>query len=114
LRPPRPARLPLSFASEIVQLEAQVLRETDESATVFFYPQQRVDADGVGRDEIAELEPRRRSRARACLEQCSDLRLGEASRKPNDHAVVLVVHLNPTLHDGSIARSDPPIMKAIT
>jgi hypothetical protein len=66
-------------------------------SAVFFNSQQGLQTDGVRRDELIELENRRRI-SDARLEQLRHFPAGEPSGQVHDMTVVLASDFNPTMH----------------
>jgi hypothetical protein len=97
----------LLLSREELELESQILGQSDELCALLFNPQQCIDADDVCGDELVELQPRRLGPLSTSFKKSGNLRLGEASSQMNDAPLSLVSNLNPTRHNPLNAKRDP-------
>jgi hypothetical protein len=91
------ASLPL-LSYECVELESQVLEQANQLRPVLLDPHQRIEADGIRRDELLEFDSRARS-FRACRQKLRDLRLTEVSGQMHHELPALTSKLYPAPHD---------------
>jgi hypothetical protein len=87
-----------AFPSHHVQLETDVLRQSDESRAPLLDPQQRVHAHRIGRREVIELEDRRVVGLTG-FQQIGYVRFSQTTGQTDDKPAVLAPCENPTGHN---------------
>ena len=90
-------RSPPVVTAQHVEFEPEILREADKARSLLLDPQQRVDADGVSRDELVEFENGLRW-LRASGKQVGNVYLAKAASEANDHSRRLASALDSAKH----------------
>jgi hypothetical protein len=84
----------------------EIARDADEIGASVSQPAQGVDADGIGRKEIGEVDPDPSRARRVDATQLVHLLRSEMPGEVNGAPIALAHNLNPALHESHCGKTD--------